>query len=599
MKYVLLCILLGGAALAAPRQDEFERAAAQLIFNTTHLRSDVGEPDARAVADYRRNAGSEAGSGFFSGERAVEDDDGRPYRWSLRVEHHADGWDPDPASEAALAEHHVPGALAGDAQVYFAVDPRAGSPRTLVAIRVVRGEVKLSLLDKRWESLSQAEHLERARERWDFALAEAERLDVFRGLPAEALVLVRAGAWNGAASLGAGALFSFDAPLDQTVELALTVTVAPDDPTLRLDAEGAREVELLYAGRALRLAADGAYALPLAADRATVDLVARFRPVPREGRVALGQVATLTLRRAGGPATITLQRSDWIPVVRRFELVEVTPALAEQQLPKLSDTWPETGWQRETYRKLPAWQVESWTELARAAALRPGRDLESPAGQLAATAPPAVFGANEPVLAGWGLRRDQWTFERRELRASEAPPVRELCWPSGKPLAVRVDLWIARDPAPGTGPALLADAGAEQRALRERLILEEYYLELPRVTPDFAGTLPDDSDLRRSRELAKLQDLMRLAAWSEPLGGRHAPNILRIQPALGGARPLAAQEELLPIDAAGLSPAFTLWRPGVYEVRLVLALRDARGARKQVRTALRVNVVPPGFELRR
>ena len=116
------------------------------------------------------------------------------------------------------------------------------------------------------------------------------------------------------------------------------------------------------------------------------------------------------------------------------------------------------------------------------------------------------------------------------------------------------------------------------------------------MTPDWAGTLPGDSDYVRKREYEKLVDIIRLPTWSEPLAAGHAPDILTLVQDFGATRTLAANDDVIPFDRSSFSAGFTIRRPGIYEVRFALDLRGP-SSEKSVLCAIRINVVPKGFEL--
>ena len=639
MTPLLLCV-----GLAAPSlQDitERDRAVAQVVHDSVRLRAGRGAPSDADVLRLRSGLGDDDPDSYrFVSENGARDDAGRRMRWDVKVTFLAEDWTPNPEDEARWsARFRETDPETGAALHFHGVDDR--SRTTFVTARVVRGNTRILLRDARSGGLTFEAHLPLALARLRFFVKRAEEEGLFDAEPR--LVVTVDGE-----EVTDGDVVSVDHPLDEALDLALAAwlddyDLPPEDGprvVLELDDAGAREVEL-RAGR------DVGPRLERTLDRATpsLDATARFRPLDPAPGEPIGQVAVLTVSAPNAappvlPLRITLHRTTWTPVLRRFEVRQLvkpregleTDGEAELEAevgggePALTtlERVVARGIELNGWRYHAASMAAAWTSLADAARIRPSLDEGGPGGVIHANGRP--FDDADPVIVGWRLEPATLSdFATADVELNEVATLG--AWTERVHQEVVYDLWIARDPTP-PGARFLDDlaegldddegiwdddeeqpeaptsleldaAGVpsdpvlrDQYLVREHIYLTDYELSLAliqdegvRVPEGRLEAIPDEEQRAYAEALS--------AALRRPAGAGD-----QVWPLLTVENPTLRLNEYrteFPILGDTALP-FVIRNEGVYEVRLQMGFRrEGERETKRVDVAIRINVNDQAF----
>jgi hypothetical protein len=625
----LVCVLplsLPAPAARAQEITERDRAAAQVIYDTIRVRRGVGAPDEATILDYKRACADDAGDSYCFANADVRDASGGPYTWSCRIEFLPEGWTPDREAERRWEQRFLREDGATGARIYHQVNAEHPGTPSRVSFKLRRGRTQIILQETRGGGPGAEEHLRLALPRWRFFVEDAEAQGLFApaaaAAPATRLrVVLGPTGWSAGGEVTDGQVVSFDHDLARAADVPLSIHVDPPGAAqgerpiarVRLDAEGRRETTVLARGRPLQPGPDGAFEVPLDA-AGPAELVVRFRPREPSPGEPIGQSAGIAISGpslAAGPTVIlklglTLHRSDWVPVVRRFEIVQRGTGTRRGAEGESDDPLLGRGWSFNEYRIHGGNEVAAWKGLEPVARIRPSLEEDAPGGRLMPGHPDPVYAAEERVLLGWKIDRATFADFLTAESGPEAPPTLA-SWLQNATQAAVIELWMARDPAPPSGGsgAVAPSGGAaderrqEQAELRRRIYVEELQVEVVRVSSSWAGIRGAEEEALADTLARELADLLRLPAGGEPFSGRSGPPKITVLARDPARQRLSDYEAEFPIDGASFDHLFQCREPGVYEARLIMDLRtEEQATPRRVRCAVRFNVVPVGFSPR-
>lgn len=646
MKRLFLLFVAAAFCTPASAQELTDRdhRVAQVLLNSTHLR-ELEAPDDRSVLGYKRACADDTGNTYCHEVRNLTDENGRKHAWSLRIQYAPGGWEESSSGPEPVAEDP------DGTQYYVLPSRKAKDGTTRVAARLTMGELRMTLQDSRSGGLDQSSHLALMKQRWSFVLEQAVKMKLLLVDDQPRLVVALGETeWFGPSrELEDGAVVSVDDELTQRTVFPLTVWVDPPPVTeentqyvinLDVDAEGMRETQITYAdGKPVhyRSAVDTYQIVIDTEEEPFASLLVHFRPIQLTDDSPLGQKAVLsfTSDTVDGGTTITLHRTTWFPVLRRFELdqefVMRNPegAKSESTSPEVkSDPLLDQAWRFNSARYAAADIVGAWRKLAPVVAIRPGLDENSPGGR-AANANQPVFEGTEPVVLGFKVDErygsGYWDAQNVQGKEHTMSP-----WVEDVPQKVYVDLWLARDPEPPSttyaevlrgledefedlfGPEPEVEGEGEeaeeptdtspqlnqherQVKLRQEVFVEEYLFQVVQISHEslaWNDETPADVRSETQRRLARgLRMPAGIEGWSNHFGTRS-----------GSRDPISKYESTLPLgNLKNLDLDEGLrWIPrgeGLYELRLQLVLSSGDGNRREeIEAAIRVNVVGTEFK---
>ncbi|MHC4137322.1 MAG: hypothetical protein ACYTDU_06280 [Planctomycetota bacterium] len=642
-KAALSCLLLALAlpAVADEQSDELEKRIAQVIYNTSKQERDLKAPAPEVIARWRSEKLTSRGERLYTyvGPTPLHDPGGSEIRWQFQVRVLPSGWEP-----SAEAEKRWAGRAAGTdektgGEIAFLAGETEGRKHARVYFRLVRGGLKLVMAITRAGEWKRDDAIRLSKPRWQFFVEEAERQGLFGRIrfvvrrlavtPEEGRV--RQGAEDAAVDrepVRDGASISFVWDHEDHVVLPLRVHVeAPeikagqpytvhvrlkDDPEpLGVSLRARNPQEPLVDGDG-----DGWYEVTVAGKNRPEVVNVRFNrflyagPKPAVRSAAgIDQVAALELEYRGGKAgavrgrfRCVVQRRDWWPIVRRFEVVGTDKWWKNPQPPRLSPTLGAGGDQaarlgpRDRYPLL----VRAWSNLWNLV-LTPGR-----ANEKKHVVKPQAFELDEAVPLSWRVAASGQAFYLCVL--DQAPP--ELPgFPAETPFVLMVDVGIIGVPEWGSD----ADELAVEQALRARLKVRKCTVSVARVSGEGYGLAPGPEGEDHAARLRRLKPLenefrlkirravpMAIRGWSAP---RPSESVL-LQVGKSGAK----LDDLLPLRVEGGRVTGTRTIPlpfekkGICEVRLklhVVAEADSGtkswgAGGKGFDVALRYNVAPAG-----
>ncbi len=609
---------------------DFDRAAAQVIFDNIYMESNAGRVDDGTIRNYMRHtndAADKASTRSLGHRHSYRGPAGTTSEWALKIRLLSPEWLPDREVATRWAVRYQ-GTVDG-MRVYYeaALDDQGQLESSKTWIKHRRGDLQLLLEDVQrphpeWNADT---HIESAIKRMRFTIAASRNIPI-DGQPAREddplRINLEGPDFADLAAGGRGAAIDYANPdvisidedtLDARRRISLRGWLLRGDEAYTEDT--VIRARLTGDPGALRLIGPGADSSGTAGtylispESPVFEVTARFEA----DASTLGQFATLTLWVDGKKDEtlfrLVLHRTTWVPTLRTFELQEI--GTARGGVRHDADTGREVGfghaYNQQRVRAASAWRA--WQELEALIATRP-RDR-----------PGDAFTIDEPVPMGHRFNsttgasfHEAWN----EPRHSDPTKRGVASWVAGSNQRLWAHVWIEREPTPGVdgvNSSVYPDELEQQQWARHKsLIVRDFKVTLTRVAANGVGFHQDPREIPEPT-------LMELArAIRQPAGSLRVGSIRGADSAPPGARSLLLREasdvRLSEIDwlhntkkstGAGGEPVgspgefkFRIIQPGIYEVRFLMELASAsagpEAVSKTIDVAFRVNVVSTRFD---